>query len=195
MSELKTLYEAANAVEAQMLVDLLKQRGLTAHVHGANLTGAMGDLPLTGLVRLVIATEDHARARDVIDTWETTQPAQTPVESKAASRLSGLHFMGLGILVGAAFGYAFFRRHGNNEVSETDSDGNGIPDVRLNYVNGVLATEEDILATSGRAFRVERFKLGVRISVDVDTDLDGRLDTHIVNSPLGVEERRSAIRQ
>ena len=92
MSELKTLYEAANAVEAQMLVDLLKQRGLTAHVHGANLTGAMGDLPLTGLVRLVIATEDHSRARDVIDTWETdamlgnASPRKPIVITEARSR-------------------------------------------------------------------------------------------------------------
>jgi hypothetical protein len=266
LSDLKLLYEASNTIEAQMLVDLLKQQGLAAHVHGANLTGAMGDLPMAGLVRLVIAPEDHARARAVIDAWEVSQPAQAPVESKAAPRFSGLYFLGLGILIGAAFGYAFFRvpisvsgidhnhdgalderwhysasgapvkyeadrnldgkvdyvqqydargnvesatsdddfngsfesshryRNGNNEVSETDSDGNGIPDVRWIYENGVLATVEIILATSGRPIRVERFKLGVRVSADVDSDNDGRLDTRIVYTPLGEEESRSAIR-
>jgi hypothetical protein len=265
LSDLKTLYEASNALEAQMLLDLLKQQGLTAQVHGALLTGAMGDLPLAGLVRLVIAPEDHARARAVIDAWEASEPAQTPAKPKAASRWSGLHFTGLGILIGAAFSYAFFRvplnvsgidhnhdgvpderwhlsasgapatyeidrnldgkvdfvqrydthgnvesassdddfngtfeshhrySKGNIEVSETDSDGNGIPDVRSNYDNGVLTTVETILATSGRAVRIERFKLNVRVSEDVDTDGDGRLDTRIVYSRLGAEESRSAI--
>jgi Putative prokaryotic signal transducing protein len=266
LSDPKTLYEASNAVEAQMLVDLLKQQGFAAQVHGAHLSGAMGELPLGGLVRLVIAPEDHARARAVIDAWETSQPAQAPVEARAASRLSGLHFLGLGILIGAAFGYAFFRvpisvsgvdnnhdgalderwhysasgapvkyeadrnldgkvdyvqqydargnvesatsdddfngsfesshryRNGNNEVSETDSDGNGIPDVRWTYENGVLATVETILATSGRPVRIDRFKLGVRVSADVDTDNDGGLDTRILFSPTGAEQSRSAIR-
>jgi hypothetical protein len=235
-------------------------------VHGAHLQGAIGELPMAGLVRLVIAPEDHASARAVIDAWETSQPAQAVAGPKAVPRLGRLHFLAFGILIGAAFGYAFFRvpissdgrdynydrvlderwsysasgiplklemdrnfdgkvdyiqQHdasgnaesatsdddfngtfeschryakGNIEVSETDRDGNGIPDVRSNYENGVLATEETILATSGRAFRVERFKLGARISADVDTDSDGRLDTRIVYSPLGVEEGRSAIR-
>lgn len=96
------------------------------------------------------------------------------------------------------FNGTFESRHrytkGNIEVGETDRDGNGIPDVRSIYENGVLATEETILATSGRAFRVDRFKLGVRVSADVDTDSDGRLDTRIIFSPLGAEEGRSAIR-
>lgn len=264
MSDLKTLYEASNAVEAQMLVDLLKQQGFAAQVQGAHLPGAMGELPLGGLVRLVIAAEDHARARAVIDAWETSQPAQ--VEARAASRPGRLHFLGLGILVGAAFGCVFFRvpisvngidhnrdgalderwhysasgapmkyeadrnldgkvdyvqqydtrgnvesatsdddfngsfesnhryRNGNNEVSETDSDGNGIPDVRWTYGNGVLATVETILATSGRPVRIDRFKLGVHVSADVDADNDGGLDTRIVFSPLGVEQSRSATR-
>jgi Putative prokaryotic signal transducing protein len=266
MSELKLLYEASNAIEAQMLVDLLKQQGFAAHVHGANLTGAMGDLPMAGLVRLVIAPEEHARARAVIDAWEASQPAQVHAESKAAPRIGRLHFLALGLLIGAALGYAFFRvpisvsgidhnhdgalderwhystggvlmkyeadrnldgkvdfiqqydargniesatsdddfngsfesshryRHGNNEVSETDSDGNSIPDVRWTYENGVLATVETILATSGRPVRIERFKLGVRVSADVDTDNDGGLDTRVLFSPMGAEQSRSAIR-
>jgi len=82
---MKTLYEAANAIEAHMLVDLLKQEGLHAHIHGEHLQGAMGELPAAGLVRLVIDEADHARARTLIERWESLQPAE-PSEARPRPR-------------------------------------------------------------------------------------------------------------
>src|SRR5690606_18757888 len=56
---MKTLYQAANAVEAHMLADYLKQEGLSAHVLGEHLQGAVGELPAAGLVRLMIPDEQY----------------------------------------------------------------------------------------------------------------------------------------
>lgn len=77
---MKTVYKAGNALEAQMLLDLLKQDGITAHIRGAHLQGAIGELPAAGLVRLEVLEDDHARAREVIDRWEAANPlGDTPV--------------------------------------------------------------------------------------------------------------------
>ena len=63
---MKTLYEAANAVEAHMLLDLLKQEGMEARIEGEALQGAMGGVPAAGLVRLVVDEDGYAPARALI---------------------------------------------------------------------------------------------------------------------------------
>jgi len=73
---MRTLYQAGSAIEAHMLVDLLKQQGLSAEIHGEHLQGAIGELPAAGLVRLVVDEPDYAAAREVIERWETAQPAE-----------------------------------------------------------------------------------------------------------------------
>ena len=255
---MQTLYEAANAVEAHMLVDLLKQEGVEAHIRGAHLQGALGELPAAGLVRIEVAPEDHARGREVIDRWELKQPA-TETPARAPSRLAGARWFMVGLVVGASMAYAFFHaplsvegndynrdgvlderwtyapggmtrkleldrnfdkkidhiaqydarghiesatsdddfngsfesslryRWGNVEMSESDIDGNGIPDVRWNFEHGMLKTIETIEALRGTPSRVESFKLSRRVSAEVDTDNDGKLDTLITYTTQGVE--------
>ncbi|MFN0315349.1 MAG: DUF2007 domain-containing protein, partial [Burkholderiales bacterium] len=66
---MKTAYEAANAVEAHMIQDVLRREEVEAEIHGEFLPGAVGELPAAGLVRVVVADEDYARAREVIGRW------------------------------------------------------------------------------------------------------------------------------
>lgn len=245
---MKTLYQAANAVEAHMLVDLLQQEGVTAHIQGEHLQGAVGGLPAAGLVRLVVDEADHAQARAVIERWEAAQPQEAPPAS-VPRRSSSLGPFLSGLVIGAAVLYAFYRvpytvdgmdhnrdgvlderwtyspngtplqyeadrnldgkidfkggydprgvmqtaeaddnfdgvfetrthyRAGNAEVSEVDTDGDGLPDLRSRYSSGVLATTEYLEPLSGRRLRVEHLVLGKLTTADVDTDQDGRLDT------------------
>jgi len=71
---MRTLYEAANAIEAHILQDVLRQEGFSPFIHGEYLQGAMGELPAAGLVRLVIAEDEYVRARAVIEAWESAEP-------------------------------------------------------------------------------------------------------------------------
>jgi CheY-like chemotaxis protein len=58
---MKTLYEPSNAIEAHMLQDLLQQEGISTRIQGAYLQGAVGELPASGLVHLVVEDDDTIR--------------------------------------------------------------------------------------------------------------------------------------
>lgn len=248
---MKTVYEASHATEAHMLVDLLKQQGIGAHILGEHLQGAIGELPAAGLVRVVVEDEDVDAARAVIADWEGANPAPpTPAPPPARSR--GLRWFALGLGAGMVLMYAGVRapvrqdgidynrdgvldetwsfsatgravrtdtdrnldgkvdliarhdlrgliesaesdddfdgrfetkhRYGMTsvEASESDSDADGYPDVRVNSRHGVVATVEYVQPTSGLPLRVEHYRLGRLVHADLDTDRDGRLETRLV---------------
>lgn len=253
---MKTLYQAANAIEAHMLLDLLQQEGIAAYIQGEHLQGAIGELPAAGLVRLVVDEADYAQARAVIDRWEVAQPQESP-QAPAPHKPSALRPFALGLVVGAVVLYAFHRvpstvdgvdhnrdgvlderwtyapsgallkyeadrnldgktdvrggydrrglmqtvesdddfngvfetrthyRAGNAEVSEVDTDGDGLLDLRSRYTSGVLSSVEYLEPLTGRRLRVEFFKLGKLATAEVDTDQDGVLDTRYTYGKLG----------
>lgn len=98
---MRTLYEAANLVEAHMLADLLKQEGLQTHVQGEYLQGGVGELQANALVRLMIDEADYPRARAVVDAWDAAQP-RDPVTSSPASDRQRTQDVLLGALIGGA---------------------------------------------------------------------------------------------
>lgn len=73
---MRTLYEAANAIETHLLQDLLRREGFSPGVHGSFLQGALGDLTASGLVRIVIPEEEYAAAREFVLEWEKRQRLQ-----------------------------------------------------------------------------------------------------------------------
>jgi len=68
---MRTLYNASNAIEAQILQDVLAQEGIATHVVGALLQGGVGELPAGGLVRLMVDEADHEAGRAVVRRWES----------------------------------------------------------------------------------------------------------------------------
>jgi hypothetical protein len=259
---MRTLYEAASAIEAHMLVDLLKREGMTAHIHGEALQGAIGELPAAGLIRLVIDEPDYERARAVIGAWESEQPAETWTapprpRSRVPSFIAGLavgvlamvgvywtpvssdgtdidrdgqldetwtyaangrplkfevdrnldhkidyvvHYDRRGLIQQAdaddnfdgVFETQFRYRNNEIESAQTDTDGDGYPDLRAVYANGVQESVETLDPRTGRPVRVEHFKLHLRTRAEVDSDRDGTLDQQLIYSPQGevTETRR-----
>ncbi len=182
---MKTVYNAANVLEAQMLLDVLRQEGITAHIRGAHLQGAMGELPAAGLVRLEVAEEDHLRAREAIDRWEAASPvADAPVGSAApAGERAGRSRWALPALMGLALGmglsFALMRLPASTEGQ--DNNGDGILDDHWQFsASGRhLSTEMD------RNFdqRIDAISTfdghGQLLRFDSDEDFDGVMDTHI----------------
>lgn len=108
-ADMKTLYQAANAVEAHMLVDYLRQEGLHAQVLGEHLQGAVGELPAAGLVRLVIDEAQYEAGREAIARWESAQPADAPVVPPAVNPGHAVWIFVLGLLAGATGMYALMQ--------------------------------------------------------------------------------------
>jgi Putative prokaryotic signal transducing protein len=177
---MQTVYEAANAAEAHMIADLLRQEGVVAHVRGEHLQGALGELPAAGLVRLEVHPQDHDRARDFIARWEAAQPQEphaAPVPAAASPRwLGGLL---LGVLAGAVVATAFFRTP--TSTDGIDHNGDGVLDERwtLSPAGTLLKSEAD-RNLDGQIDFISHFdRRGQVATTEADDDFNGSFETHL----------------
>ena len=67
------VYDAHDAMDAQLVHDLLRGAGIAAHVFGAGLAGAVGELPAHGLVRVWTEDADAETARALIADWHAAE--------------------------------------------------------------------------------------------------------------------------
>jgi Putative prokaryotic signal transducing protein len=71
---MKTVCEVANVIEGHLLLGLMRQQGLQAQLLGEHLQGAIGLLPVSGLLRLVVDDADLERAQALVRDWESAPP-------------------------------------------------------------------------------------------------------------------------
>lgn len=64
---MKIVYRADSIIDANLVKLALESAGVMAFVNGAFLTGAAGDLPVSGLVSVMVADIDIERARPVVE--------------------------------------------------------------------------------------------------------------------------------
>jgi len=64
------VYEAANSIQANLLKGVFALEGIDAQIKGEYLQGGIGELPVMGLVQLIVADEDQLRAAAIIHKWE-----------------------------------------------------------------------------------------------------------------------------
>ena len=174
---MKTVYEAANAIEAHMLQDLLRQEHIEADVQGAYLTGGIGELPAAGLVRLTVEDEDYTPAREIIERWEASEaspsalaPPRTP--SRVPAALGGL-------LIGILLTYFFMRAPIKSEGADHNED--GILDERWkSSLSGRVLESEVDRNFDGKMDYVWHFdQRGGFLRSDADDDFDGRFESRL----------------
>ena len=176
---MKTLYEAANAVEAHMLVDLLRQEGLVAQIRGEHLQGAIGQLPAQGLVRLVVDEADYPRAREAIERWEAAQQAgerSSPAPGRPSRGVIG--FL-VGLVIGIGATYAVFRSPVT--VDGIDYDRDGVLDEKWTYspTGTILKVEIDRNLDKKVDYVAHYDRRGLIESAESDDDFDGTFETRI----------------
>jgi hypothetical protein len=75
---MRSVYQAENVIDAQLVKDALESAGIPAFITGAALTGAMGELPVMGLVEVQVPDSACAEAQPIvieIDQWLSQKPA------------------------------------------------------------------------------------------------------------------------
>jgi Putative prokaryotic signal transducing protein len=77
---MKRIYQATNNIEAHMVMHVLEQAGIHAHVQGEFLQSGAGDLPLGNLVGVAVADQDVETAREVVLEWEKLMQEPTAEE-------------------------------------------------------------------------------------------------------------------
>jgi hypothetical protein len=63
------VYEAENLIDAHLVRGRLQGEGVDAFVRGEFLAGAMGELPVSGLVAVCVVSEDVERAHALLAEW------------------------------------------------------------------------------------------------------------------------------
>ena len=117
---MKPVYEAAHGVEAHMIADLLRREGISGLVRGEYLQGAIGVLPASGLVQVVVDEADYDRARGVIEHWsaaQTDEPVRpTPVRAPLQHAAPRWPYFAAGLLLGAFATWVTTGGSGENAV-------------------------------------------------------------------------------
>lgn len=71
---MQCVYEPADLFEAQMLLGMLHNEGVWARLAGVDLLGAAGELPVLGLIRLLVDGTQAEHARQLIEAYNTAHP-------------------------------------------------------------------------------------------------------------------------
>lgn len=71
---MKRIYEPQDVMEGELLLAMLDSEGITAHLQGRHLVGAMGELPACGLLGLAVEDADAERAGQLIAAYNGAQP-------------------------------------------------------------------------------------------------------------------------
>ncbi|MBC7992320.1 MAG: DUF2007 domain-containing protein [Rhizobacter sp.] len=175
---MKTLYQAASAVEAHMLRDLLKREGIVAHILGEHLQGALGELPAAGLIRLVVEEPDFDRARVLVDQWDAEQPSHTPALPPPTRSRSFLVFL-MGLALGVVGTAAFFRSAVT--VEGVDYNRDGLLDEKWVYAPGgsLLRSEADRNLDGKPDYLAYFDRRGLLDTAEADDDFNGQFETQI----------------
>ena len=64
------VYTASNSIQAHLVKILLEGEGIHAHVSGDYLQGAMGELPVVGMMEVMVDESDLQSAKRIIQEWE-----------------------------------------------------------------------------------------------------------------------------
>lgn len=158
-----SVFEAANSLEAHMVLNLLQQEGIEGRVEGDYLQGGIGELQAIGLIRVVVDETDQAQARAIIRAWESKQIEPTP--KPAATRTGRLSMFLAGLLLGGLTVYLFHTEDKTPEGIDYDHDGR--LDERWFYSGGLLSR------------------------LEVDRNLDGNVDAYYVYDRRGITQSAS----
>ena len=68
---MQVVYHASNTIDAYIVCNLLKSYDIEARVTGEYLQGAIGELPLNDLIRVVVFQDDVETATQIIKKWQS----------------------------------------------------------------------------------------------------------------------------
>ncbi|MDR0277017.1 MAG: DUF2007 domain-containing protein [Paucimonas sp.] len=71
---MRRIYEPENLLEAEVLIGMLGNEGVEAHLVGRDLLGGVGELPLQGLLGVAVADDQAEYARQLIAAYNAALP-------------------------------------------------------------------------------------------------------------------------
>lgn len=75
---MKCVYQAADMLEAHVIVGLMQQHRIAAFIEGEYLTGGLGDLAAQNYVRVLVNNDDYDQARQLALEYDQANQSTTP---------------------------------------------------------------------------------------------------------------------
>lgn len=175
---MKLVYEAANTIEAHMVLNMLEQEGIAGRIDGEFLQGGIGDLPTGGFIRVMVEEENFVRGRALVESWDAAQPRSetAPAAAAVASGANVLPFIA-GLVLGLLCAYFYLRSPVNTQGF--DHDGNGKRDEVWYFTSsGTLSKMEADRNFDDRIdFVMDYDAVGAVAKMESDDDFDGTFET------------------
>ena len=83
---MRTVYEAANLIDAHLVRHALEAEGIPAYVRGEALTGGIGEIGVFGLLGVMVPELAWPRAREIVDALEF---GEVTLDAEDADELPG----------------------------------------------------------------------------------------------------------
>lgn len=192
---MKRIYEAAHAADAHLVKQLLEHAGIPAHLHGEYLQGALGELPVSGMIGVQVAEPDAERARRIVEEWQqgipsfpddaaetddadaAPAPPLAPTTNTHRSWLRAAAVFATGAALGATVAWASLRGP-SVEGSAIDRNRDGMTDERAYFSGGVLDRVEIDRNRDGAVDSISHYdRNGDPDRVVDDDDFDRHLET------------------
>ena len=175
---MKKVYDARHAIDAHMMQDLLRQQNIVANIEGEYLTSGIGELPATGLVRVMVAPADFDAASEIVRNWEASAvpsdaasvvaddlPNRQKRQPARYSVIVVLAALALGIVIG------WFAFDAPLHVNGWDMNQDGVLDDRVMYsLSGRILRNEIDRNFDGKPDAIVHYNQDGRIESTLDDD-------------------------
>lgn len=99
---MKCVYEASDVLEAHVIQGLLEQHRISSFIEGEYLIGAVGELPASRLVRILVNDDDWSEALSVMRDYDSTnQPLsqQSPISQGGMPRQGNWLLIAMAVMI------------------------------------------------------------------------------------------------
>lgn len=93
---MKCVYEASNVLEAHVIQGLLEQHRISSFIEGEYLIGAVGELPASPLVRVLVNDDDLPQGASLMRDYDSTNQ---PLNEQLTIAQGGMPRNGNGLLI------------------------------------------------------------------------------------------------
>ncbi len=84
---MKCVYEASDVLEAHVIQGLLEQHRISSFIEGEHLIGAVGELPASRLVRVLVNDDDWSEGSSLMQDYDS---ANLPLSQQASVSQGGM---------------------------------------------------------------------------------------------------------
>jgi prolipoprotein diacylglyceryltransferase len=96
---MKCIYEASDILEAHVIQGLLEQHRISSFIEGEHLLGAVGELPASRLVRILVNDDDLAQGSSLMRDYDSNNH---PLNNQATIAEGGMPRHGNTLLIAMA---------------------------------------------------------------------------------------------